>query len=227
MLASDVNNPGFAGAMDPDSVMIARFYVKAVKNNFLTKKEGRPIFEDKLFIEYYPAGSTLLKMNVPAYDHHKQRFSKQWAYYQSTQGGDSREIGTPLSQWPALSPADVENLKGMKFNTVENIAAASDASLQVLGMGIAGMAPHVMRLRAQAYLGAAQDTALPQKQAEELDALKKQIEALTALVQAKPVEGVQVEKPKKREWTPEQRAAQGERLKKAREAKQEAKQKAT
>ena len=60
MLGSDVNNTQFAGAMDPDAVMIARFYIRAVKNNFLTKKEARPIFEDKLYCEYYPAGSTLL-----------------------------------------------------------------------------------------------------------------------------------------------------------------------
>ena len=216
MLASDVNNPGFAGAMDPDAVMIVRFYKRAVQNRFKTKMEGRPIWEDKVYCEYYPAGSTLLKMDVPASDGHKMRFAKQWAYYQTTQGGDSREVGTPLSQWAILSPADVENLRGMKFHTVENIAAASDQQLQVLGMGVAGMAPHILRTRAQAYLGSAQDTALPQKQAEDIETLKKQIADLTAMLQA------QAPKPKKKkqELTEEQRAAIGERLKKAREAKQ-------
>lgn len=217
MLASDVNNTQYVGAMDPDSVMIVRFYKRACKNNFKTKQEGRPVFEDKIYCEYYPAGSTLLKMDVPAQDAHKARFAKQWAYYQTTQGGDSREVGTPLSAWPLLSPADVENLRGMKFNTVENIAAASDQTLQALGMGIAGMAPHVLRARAQALLAVAQDTALPQKQAEDIEAMKKQISDLTAMLQAQPKT-----KPKKgkREWTPEQRAAAAERMKKAREAKQ-------
>lgn len=217
MLASDMNNPQFTGAVDPDAVMIARFYKRAVQNKFLSKKEGRPIFEDQIFCEYYPAGNTLLRMDVPAHEAHKQRFARQWAYYVSTQGGDSREVGTPLTSWPLLSPADAENLRGAKFNTVENIAAASDGQLQALGMGVAGMAPHVLRTRAQAFLGAAQDTALPQKQAEDIEALKKQVADLTALLQAQPAA-----KPKKakKEWTPEQRAAAGERLKKAREAKQ-------
>lgn len=212
MLASDVNNQQFVGAQDPDSVMIVRFYKRAVKNNFKSAQEGRPVHEDKIYCEYYPAGSTLLKMDVPASEYHKMRFARQWAYYQTTQG-DSREVGTPLSQWAILSPADVENLRGMKFNTVENIAGASDASLQTLGMGAAGMAPHVLRARAQAYLTAAQDTALPQKQAEDIEALKKQIADLTALVAAKP------EKKEKKGWTKEQRAAAGERLRAAREAK--------
>lgn len=175
MLASDVNNPQFMGPRDPDSVMIVRFYKRAVKNNFLSAKEGRPVFEDKIYCEYYPAGNTLLIMDVPAQEAHKQRFARQWAYYQTTQGGDSREIGTPLSQWPLLSPADAENLRGMKFNTVENIAAASDQQIQTLGMGIAGMAPHVLRSRAQAFLAAAKDTAFPQQQAEEIEKLKKEM----------------------------------------------------
>ena len=217
MLASDMNNPQFVGAVDPDAVMIARFYKRAVQNRFLSKKEARPIFEDKIYCEYYPAGNTLLRMDVPAHESHKQRFAKQWAYYLTTQGGDSREVGTPLSSWPLLSPADVENLRGMKFNTVENIAAASDSTLQTLGMGIAGMAPHILRARAQAFLGSAQDTALPQKQAEDIEALKAQVAELTAALKAKPPQ--KPAKKVKREWTPEQKAAAAERMKKAREAK--------
>ena len=38
MLASDVNNREFVGATDPDSVMIARFYMRAIKQEFISKK---------------------------------------------------------------------------------------------------------------------------------------------------------------------------------------------
>lgn len=222
MLASDVNNREFSGAMDPDAVMIARFYKRAVRNNFKSKQEGRPIFEDKIYCEYYPAGSTQLRMDVPADDRHKMRFAKQWAYYQSTQTGDASVVGTPLSQWPILSPADIENLKALKFQTIENLAGASDNTLQVLGMGMAGMAPHVLRARAQAYLGAAKDSALPQRQAEELENMKKELAEMKALLTAKAqTPEVTPEPPKgKRVWTPEQKAAASERMKKAREAKQ-------
>ncbi len=224
-LASDVNNTQFAGAVDPDSVMIARFYKRAVQNNFETNRQGRPIYEDRIYCEYYPAGSTLLRMDIPVREEHKQRFSKLWAFFQSTQAGDQREVGTPLSQWQILSPADAENLRGMKFQTVENIAGASDLMLQVLGMGIGGMAPHVLRARAQAYLGAAKDTALPQKQAEDIEVLKKQMaeqdakHAMEMAQMREMFENLGGKKKAKKGWTAEQRAATGERLKAAREAK--------
>ena len=196
-LASDVNNPQFAGAMNPDAVMIARFYKKAVRNNFETNKQGRPIFEDKIYIEYYPAGQRLLIMDVPAAEHHKMRFATQWAYYQSTQKGDKANVGTPLEQWPILSPADVENLRGMQFQTIDQIAGCSDQQLQAIGMGVAGMAPHVFRARAQAYLNAAQDTALPQHQAAELVEMKKQLAEMKALLEAKQTVTVVADAPAK------------------------------
>jgi len=226
MLASDVDNPNFTGAQDPDSVMIARFYVRACKNDFQSEKQGRPIFEDKLCVEYYPAGNTLLKMDVVATDFHKQRFHRQWAYYERTQGADSRDVGTPISEWPILTPAAVENLRAIKIHTIENVAAMSDGALQQIGMA-AGMAAHVLRAKAQAYLTAASNSAIPQAQAAEIEKLKKEqeerdakhaaeIEELRALILA------QSEKPsKKREWTPEQKEAARERMKKAREAKQQ------
>ncbi len=217
-LASDLNNQQFTGAMDPDSVMIARFYKKAVKQVFLSEKEGRPIFADQLYCEYYPAGNTLLRMDVPAYDNHKQRFAKQWAYYQATQKEDSEGSGTPLSQWAILSPADVENLKGMKYQTIENIASLSDLQLQGLGMGIASMAPHILRARAQAYLGSAQDTALPQKQAQDIELLKKQIADLTAALQGKPPE----EKKAKKQLSAEHKAKLAAGRERAKAAKQQA-----
>ena len=198
MLASDVNNREFAGAQDPDSVMIARFYVRAVKNNFKSEKEARPIFENKIYCEYYPAGSTLLRMDVPANDIHKQRFSKQWAYFESTRKEDGGGAGTPISEWPILSPADVENLKGMKIQTIENVAAMSDNALGVLGMGIANMSPHIFRAKAQAYLGAAKDSALPQQQAADIEAMKKQIADLTSMLQAKNEVKPEVTAPKRK-----------------------------
>ncbi len=203
MLASDVNNREFAGAMDPDSVMVAKFYKRAIFQPFKSKVEGRQIFEDVLYVEYYAAGSTLHKMDVPAQEYHKQRFSKQWAYYQAGNTKDSREIGTPLEQWAILSPADVENMRAVKFYTIENVAGASDMQLQSLGMGMGGMSPHVLRARAQAYLGAAKDTALPMKQAEDIEVLKKQIADLTAMLQAKPVD---VSPPKRKGRPPKAKA---------------------
>jgi len=232
MLASDVANRQFSGAADPDAVMIARFYVRAVQNRFKSKAEGRPVFENKIYCDYYPAGNNLLRMDIPARDEHKARFARQWAFFQNNQSADAGAFGTPLSAWPLLTPADVENLKAAKFLTIDNIAAASDQQLQSLGMGAAGMSPDVLRARAQAFLQVAKDTSLPQHQAEQIEALKKaqdetnakhaaEMAELRAMLTKQPqkTKGKKGAKKKdKSERTPEQVQAAKDRMAKARAA---------
>lgn len=204
MLASDDQNPEFVGARDPDSVLAVTFYTRAVKNNFKSMQENRPIFEDRVFVRIIPPGDGKNIIDTFANDADKKRFSRQWAHFQNTKGGDSREIGTPVSEWTLLTPSQVEELRGVKFFTVEQIAGASDTQLQSIGM-IAGTSPMTLRTRAQAYLAAAKETALPQMQAEELAkrdadiadlkallaAQGEQIAALTAAKQQEPEKGKQ------------------------------------
>ena len=58
-------------------------------------------------------------------------------------------------------------MKHFKFYTVEQIANASDAQLNTIGMA-AGMSPFALRDKAKAFLSSAKDTALVQQQADEL-----------------------------------------------------------
>lgn len=197
MLASDVNNPAFAGAMNPDSILSVWFFSKPIQNNFRTVLEGRPIFEDKIYIHIEAPGDRTSVIERPIYDEDKERFSLQWTAWMNKHGGDASEIGTPLSAWPLLTAAQAEELKAIKFRTVESIAGASDAALQKMGM-VAGMAPHALRLKAQNFLAAAQDSAFAEKKdaelkaaqeretamAAELAALKEQVEHLTEIATA-------------------------------------------
>jgi hypothetical protein len=89
----------------------------------------------------------------------------------------------------------------LKFFTVESVANASDLNINALGM-MAGMAPHILRDKARAFLQAAKDTALPQHQAEELakrDAIIAQLQAdmarLASQVNAAPQAAVSVPPP--------------------------------
>jgi hypothetical protein len=175
MLASDAANPEFVGAHNPDSRLAVQFYVKPIQNNFRTLEAGRPIFEDVVYVKIFTPGDQLNIIDTPARDDHKARFPMHWAHYQNTHGGDSREVGTPLKQWPLLTASQAEELKAIKFFTVEQIANASDAQIQKIGMA-GGMDVHALRARAQAFLQVAQDTAVPQKQAEEIERLKQEAE---------------------------------------------------
>jgi hypothetical protein len=155
MIASDANNPNFTGAHNPDAGLAVMFYPKAVQNNFLSEKEGRPIFDDVDFVKIKPPGDPTLEIDRPAREDDKKRFPQHWAHYKNKREGDQRLVGkTPLSAWPLLTPAQGENLRALKFIAVEDIANASDLQLQSLGMA-AGMSPHALREHAQRFLNVA------------------------------------------------------------------------
>lgn len=167
MLASDLNNPEFAGAANPDTKLAARFYSRPVQNMFETQKQGRPIFEDRDYVEIFVPGDATNIINTPIREEHKVRFPLQWAHYQN-QGGGRKDVGTPITQWPLISQSMSEELKAIKFFTVESIAFASDQQLQSIGM-IAGMNPMSLREKAKSFLSFAKDSSVVQKQAEKIE----------------------------------------------------------
>ena len=156
MYQTDVNSP--------DSRLNVKFYQKAIQNNFKTALEGRPIMEMADFILIEIPGNSNLTIDTFVSDTDKQRFPVQWARYQNEKTDGDIE-GTLLHDWPVLNTAVAAELKHFKFYTVEQIASASDAQLNTLGMA-AGMSPLALRDKAKAFLGSAKDTAYAQQLAE-------------------------------------------------------------
>jgi hypothetical protein len=170
-LASDLNNPEFVGATDPDARLHVTFYRRPVQNDFRTQIEGRPIFDEIEMVKIYIPGDTTTVIDAPVREDHKRRFPRHWAYYESTQGKENLQAGTPLSQWPLLGPAQVEELKALKFTTVESIATASDLQLGRMGSA-GGMAATALRDKAVRYLTVANDTSAVDHAKAELEAIK-------------------------------------------------------
>ena len=173
---SDVNNP--------DSRLNVKFYQRAINNEFKSNLEGRPIMEMADFVVIEVPGDNLTVIDTFAVDEHKKRFPVQWARYQNEKTDGDIE-GTLLHDWPILNAAVAAELKHFRFYTVEQIAAASDAQLNTLGMA-AGMSPLSLRDKAKAFLSSAKGSALVQQQAdelrkrdEELSAIKAQLAELT------------------------------------------------
>ena len=136
---------------------------------------GRPIYKDFDFVHICVAGDTLTEIDTYALHSHKQRFPIQWANYMNRQGAHDEEvIGTPLSEWPLVSKSQAEELRGMKFPTVESIANASDQQLQRIGMA-AGMSPYAFRDKAKAFLNLATSAAETDKREAEINALKEEL----------------------------------------------------
>jgi hypothetical protein len=178
-IASDLNNPDFVGATNPDARLAVIFYSKPMQNEFESNKQGRPIFEDRDMVKIFVPGDNNSVIDTFVRDDHKQRFPLQWAHFLNRHSGDSREIGTPLSAWPRLSPAQVEELRALKFFTVENVANASDLQLQSLGMA-AGMAPHAFRDHAIRFLKVAREDSTAQASEERIKALESEKEQMKA-----------------------------------------------
>jgi hypothetical protein len=134
MLDSDINNA--------DAQLHVEFYTREEGAN-----KGAP------YVRIMAPGDKTNIIDQPLRDDHKQRFPRQWLYYQMQQNESAAEqIGTPLSQWHKDYPEEINRdqiaeLAILKFVTVEQLALASDGQLQRVGMGGVGL-----REKARMYL---------------------------------------------------------------------------
>jgi hypothetical protein len=166
-LPSDENNA--------DSRLQVRFYKRAVKQEQESLEAGRDIYKEFDFVHICVAGDTLTEIDTYAQNSHKQRFPIQWAQYMNRVGADDEEVvGTPISEWPLVSKSQAEELRALKFKTVESVANASDLQLQRMGMA-AGMSPFAFRDKARTFLNLATNAAETDKREQEINALKEEL----------------------------------------------------
>jgi hypothetical protein len=167
-----------------DSRLAVQFYKKSMKQEDASNEAGRPIFKEFDFVRIMIPGDNLTEIDTYAQESHKQRFPRQWAHYQNQVAGQEDIVGTPLDQWPQVTRSQAEELRGLKFYTVEAIADCSDQQLQRIGM-VAGMSPHNFRLKAKAFLNLANDSAEVAQREAELQALKEENAKIKSETEAK------------------------------------------
>lgn len=166
-LPSDENNA--------DSRLQVRFYKRPVQQEQESLEAGRPIFKEFDFVHICVAGDTLTEIDTYVLPSHKTRFPIQWANYMNRQGANEPAIvGTPVSEWPIVSKSQAEELRALKFHTVEAIANASDQQLQRIGMA-AGMSPYAFRDKAKSFLNLASASAETDKRDQELNSLREEL----------------------------------------------------
>ena len=158
-----------------DSRLQVRFYKKPVQQEQESIEAGRPIYKEFDFVHICVAGDTLTEIDTYALANHKTRFPIQWANYMNRVGANDEEVvGTPVAEWPLVSKSQAEELRAIKFFTVEAIANASDQQLQRMGMA-AGMSPFAFRDKAKAFLNLATNSAETDKRESEINALKEEL----------------------------------------------------
>lgn len=133
----------------------------------------------QVFVKIMSPGNQLNIVDVPATEYHKKRFAKHWIHFQM-QNGDHKIPGIPLVDWRKARPDDVSEaqlteLGILKFSVVEQLAGATDAQLQRIGMGGVGL-----RAAAQAFVRDHRATS----SSNELDETKKKLADLEAKMAA-------------------------------------------
>ena len=158
-----------------DSRLQVRFYKRPVQQEQESLEAGRPIYKEFDFVHICVAGDTLTEIDTYVLTSHKTRFPIQWANYMNRQGANEPEVvGTPVAEWPLVSKSQAEELRAMKFHTVESIAGASDQQLQRMGMA-AGMSPYAFRDKAKSFLNLATSSAETDKREQEINSLKEEL----------------------------------------------------
>lgn len=209
MLASDLNNPEFVGAKNPDSMLQVEFNWREAKTMF-----GKPVLDEDgkpkrvLFCSIQKPGDDSSIVNTPAREDHKKRFPRQWLEFQMKEGGQidgEAPIGWMLDDWKDISQDQLRELKYLRFSTVEQIAYASDIQLQRIGMGGMGLrerAKAALRNRMDASVKAEIEQAKSEtaKRDAQIKELQEKMEMLLSATHAQPVTVEQ--EPKKRRGRP-------------------------
>jgi hypothetical protein len=167
-----------------DARLAVQFYKKSVKQDIASDEAGRPIFKEFDFVRIMIPGDNLTEIDTYAQESHKQRFPRQWAHYQNQVANHQDIVGTLLEQWPQITRSQADELRGLKFHTVEAIAECSDQQLQRIGM-VAGMSPHNFREKAKAFLNLATKSADVSQREAEMQALRQENAKITAETEAK------------------------------------------
>lgn len=219
MLASDLDNPAFAGAMNPDSALHVEFFIGPVIEELKSRQAGKRIYRTRHVADgpelrvqigaqshtYQPMKDTGEVLQIPqiriqrpgdntsiiereVIESDKARWPNQWLYFAQANGlveGVAEIPGWRIEDWPHVNgdAETVRNLKYQRFMTVEQIAGASDAQVQRLGMGGAGLrkaAQEAVRSRVSEGINkelAAKDKLIAE-QGDAIKALQKQMQEL-------------------------------------------------
>lgn len=186
MLASDLANPEFVGAQNPDKLLHVEFYMyEAIDPNKSREQNKKVMSPAAPFIRIMKPGDNTSIIETPVREDHKARFPDRWLYFQIQQGqmdGIGDIPGWKIEEWDFLKPEQINELKYLRFYTVDQIAGASDSQVQRLGIGGLGMREEARKaLKEKASAGINAELA---KKDAEMAEMREQIAALRSMMEA-------------------------------------------
>lgn len=198
MLATDVNNPDFMGAVsNPDALLYVEFYWHEPIDKWASDEQslaaGKRVTvkgQKMPYVRIMKPGDQLSIVEVPVREDHKRRWPEKWLYWQMAEGliDDGQNIpGWKLEEWSHLDekPDFLRELKFLRFHTVEQVAGASDSQLQKIGMAGPGLREQA-RVDLRNKMGAEVREQLALKDKEISDMKKRMDDMAATLATLKP-----------------------------------------
>lgn len=171
-----------------DDSLLVKFRLEAVVDDAATLAAGGEMkWKNVEFVEIHIPGDPTQIFDGPVTGRHRERFASRYEKWKL--GQQDVLDGTPLAQWPGITPAEVSMLSQAGIHTVEALAGVSDGNIGKVGRAIA------LRDKARRYLDAARSSApieameakLREEQGKRL-ALEEKLERLAAALDAKQAE---------------------------------------
>lgn len=172
------------GEIDPraDEKLHVEFRMESVKDEAASEQAGHPVFKDVPFVKIQVPGDPTMVIDTVAKEHHKRRFPRHWMHFEQYQN-QAPVVGTPLTEWAAVTRSQADTLKSLGVLTVEQLADLPDTAVQRIGMG-----GEQLRVKARAWLkqasGAAPSMAEAARMAE-LEESNRQMQAQIAELMGK------------------------------------------
>jgi hypothetical protein len=154
-----------------DKGLNVRFYMEPMQDHKASEEQGRPIFEDKPFIEInFPGDNTRQVVRPVKTDGDAQgpsdmeRFPHQWMAFQRGEQTGNGGSGLPLDEWAAITRSEAKSLKMANVLTVEQLAAVPDGVIHRLGHGGRGLVE-----KARTWLASTGDVQIGQEVFQQLE----------------------------------------------------------
>jgi hypothetical protein len=171
------------GSQNPNAGLMVRFHMGGLINSERSLKEGAPKYDSVPFITIAVPGDKTLLVDRPVrldesdLESEIHRFPELWAKFKRGEAEDV-STGTPLTEWPPISRAQVEEMAYQHVRTVEQLAAMSDVNCQRVGSGSIQL-----RQKARDWLQQAEKAAPFLAMKQEMSELKGENESLRQMLE--------------------------------------------
>jgi hypothetical protein len=132
---------------------MAIFYNRSVHDPKASAEQGRPVYNDRIYVRVAPPGERLNVVDRPATRQDQHIWPIQWAQFEQNQ--EQTPEGTPIDLLYPEKPAVASTLRANGVLTIEQCAVLSGNAIENIGMGSQTWVNQAQKYVAQSNKGVA------------------------------------------------------------------------